>query len=101
MLSLSPLSLGAILLLSGLVGYILVSQLVNHISRSSRNSKTLYEANLQLHLPNHYEAYFLVESGGKIIHSNPEVKDLFTLNGGNVSLEVLAAEVRPKEAFFA
>jgi PAS domain S-box-containing protein len=101
MLSLSPLSLGAILLLSGLVGYILVSQLVNQISRSGRNSKTPYEANLQLHLPNHYEAYFLVEPGGKIIHSNPEVKDLFTLNGGNVSLEVLAAEVRPKEAFFA
>ena len=101
MLSLSPLSLGAILLLSGLVGYILVSQLVNYISKSGRNSKTPYEASLQLHLPNHYEAYFLVEPGGKIIHSNPEVKDLFTLNGGNISLEILAAEVRPKEPFFA
>lgn len=101
MLSLSPLSLGAILLLSGLVGYILVSQLVNYISKSGRNSKTPYEANLQLHLPNHYEAYFLVEPGGKIFHSNPEVKDLFTLNGGNISLEILAAEVRPKEPFFA
>jgi PAS domain S-box-containing protein len=101
MLSLSPLSLGAIFLLSGLIGYILVSQLVNHFSKSGRNSKILYEANLPLHLPNHYEAYFLVEPGGKIIHSNPELNGLFTLNGGNISLEVLASGVNPKESFFA
>ena len=101
MLSLSPLSLGAIFLLAGLLGYFLVSQLVDHFSKSDRNPKTVYEANLPVHLPNHYEAYFLVEPGGKVIHSNSEVKDLFTLNGGNISLEVLASGVNPKESFFA
>jgi PAS domain S-box-containing protein len=101
MLSLSPLSLGAIFILAGLLGYFLVSQLVDHFSKSDRNPKTVYEANLPVHLPNHYEAYFLVEPGGKVIHSNAEVKDLFTLNGANISLEVLASGVNPKESFFA
>ncbi len=101
MLSLSPLSLGAIFLLAGLLGYFLVSQLVDHFSKSDHNPKTVYEANLPVHLPNHYEAYFLVEPGGKVIHSNSEVKDLFKLNGGNISLEVLASGVNPKESFFA
>ena len=101
MIDLTPLSLSAVLLLSGLLGYVLVSQLVGYISKSSRSSNSQIEPRLPVHLPNHYEAYFLVEPGGKIVYSNPEVRELFKLNGEKTSLEVLAAEMNPKESFFA
>jgi hypothetical protein len=101
MIDLTPLSLSAVLLLSGLLGYVLVSQLIGYISNSSRSSNLQIEPRLPVHLPNHYEAYFLVEPGGKIVYSNPEVRKLFNLNGEKTSLEVLAAEMDPKESFFA
>jgi len=101
MIDLTPLSLSAVLLLSGLLGYVLVSQLIGYISNSSRSSTLHIESRLPVHLPNHYEAYFLVEPGGKIVYSNPEVRELFNLNGEKTNLEVLASEMNPKESFFA
>lgn len=101
MIDLTPLSLSAVLLLSGLLGYVLVSQLIGYISNYSRSSNSQIEPRIPVHLPNHYEAYFLVEPGGKIVYSNPEVRELFNLNGEKTSLEVLAAEMNPKESFFA
>ena len=101
MIDLSPLSLSAVLLLSGLLGYVLVSQLISYISRSSHKSEQQFEPKLPVHLPSHYEAYFLVEAGGKILYSNPAVRDLFNLNGEKTSLEALASEMNPKESFFA
>ena len=101
MIDLTPLSLSAVLLLTGLLGYVLVSQLIGYISKYARSSNSQIEPRLPVHLPNHYEAYFLVEPGGKIVYTNPEVRKLFNLNGEKTSLEVLAAEMNPKESFFA
>ena len=71
MFNLSPLSLGVILLLAGLIGYFLVSQISHHLATSRRNSISEYKAKLPIHLPDHDEAYILIEPGGKIIHANP------------------------------
>ncbi|MGB5843469.1 MAG: ATP-binding protein [Anaerolineales bacterium] len=101
MIDLTPLSLSAILLLSGLLGYVLLSQLIRYLSKASQNSNLHFKPRLPVHLPNHYEAYFLVEPGGKIAYSNSAVKELFNLNGGKTSLEELASEMHPKESFFA
>jgi len=101
MIDLTPLSLSAILLLSGLLGYFLLSQLIRYLSKASQNSNLHFKPRLPVHLPNHSEAYFLVEPGGKIAYSNSAVKELFNLNGGKTSLEELASEMHPKESFFA
>ena len=101
MIDLTPLSLSAILLLSGLLGYVLLSQLIRYLSKASQNSNLHFKPRLPVHLPNHSEAYFLVEPGGKIAYSNSAVKELFNLNGGKTSLEELASEMHPKESFFA
>jgi len=101
MFNLSPLSLGVILLLAGLIGYLLVSQISHHLATSRRNSISEYKAKLPIHIPDLDEAYILIEPGGKIIHANPAVHALFNLNGEKINLELLASEVNPKESFFA
>jgi hypothetical protein len=101
MIDVSSLSLSITLILSGLIFYSLLPQLLTIVRRARR--KEIFRGNplLKLHLPNHREAYFLVESGGRIIYSNPMVRELFGLNGKKANLELLASEIRPSESFFA
>lgn len=89
------------MLLSGLVGYVLVSQLIGYVTRSTQKKPGLVSLRNPIHLPNHYEAYFLVEPGGAITYSNPTVRDMFGLNGENPNLEVIASDLQPCESFFA
>jgi len=100
-MDLSPSSLSAILLLSGLLGYFLVTHLIRYISRSDPNSNLHFKANLPIHLPKHNESYIIVEAGGNIVYSNTGVKELLNLNGEKINLELLAAEMQPKESLFA
>jgi PAS domain S-box-containing protein len=100
-MDLSPSSLSAILLLSGLLGYFLVTHLIRYISRSDPNSNLFFKANLPIHLPKHNESYIIVEAGGNIVYSNTGVKELLNLNGEKINLELLAAEMQPKESLFA
>jgi PAS domain S-box-containing protein len=101
MIDLTPLSLSAVLLLSGLLGYVLVSQLIGFVAKTTRKERNKIPPRIPLHLPNHSDAYFLVEPGGKISYSNPTVRDMFGLNGEKADLEVIAEEIRPNESFFA
>jgi PAS domain S-box-containing protein len=101
MIELNGLSLSAILLFSGMLGYFLVSQFIDYFRKTSQNSIHLRSIQLPLHLPNHYEAYFLVTQGGKIAYSSPTIKEFFNLNGDNTSLELFASLLTPKESFFA
>jgi PAS domain S-box-containing protein len=101
MLDLSPLSLSAVLLLSGLLGYALVSQLIEHVTRSTKKDLNHLSPKNPIHLPNHYEAYFLVEQGGVITYSNSTVREMFGLNGKKANLEMIASDIQPCESFFA
>ena len=101
MIDLTPLNLSAVLLLSGLLGYVLVSQLIGFVAKTTRKDRNNIPPKIPLHLPNHSDAYFLVEPGGIISYSNPTVRDMFGLNGGKANLEVIAEEIRPNESFFA
>jgi PAS domain S-box-containing protein len=101
MFSLSPLSLSAVLLLSGLLCYALVSQLTGFAAKSTQKESSKNSPKIPLHLPNHYEAYFLVEPGGVIAYSNPKVKEMFGLNGEKPSIEMIASGIQPSESFFA
>lgn len=101
MFNITPLGLSAILLLSGLLGYFLVSQLIGYVSKSTQKEQTKNSLKPRLYLPNHYEAYFLVEPGGLITYSNPAVRDMFGLNGEKSNLEVIASDIQPRESFFA
>ena len=101
MIDVSSLTLSITLILSGLIFCSLLPQLLTIVRRASR--KEIYRGNslLKLHLPNHYEAFFLVESGGRIIYSNPMVREMFGLNGKKANLEFLASTIQPSESFFA
>jgi PAS domain S-box-containing protein len=101
MINLPSLSLSITLLLLGLIFYILYPSLLSIVRQAKR--KDTFRQNLlsKMHLPNHYEAYFLVESGGKVVYANPMVRELFGLNGKKTNLEVLGANIQPRESFFA
>jgi PAS domain S-box-containing protein len=101
MLDLPPLSLSAVLLLSGLLGYALVSQLIGYVARSTKKDQNHHSPKNPVHLPNHYEAYFLVEPGGVITYSNPSIREMFGLNGNKANLEMIASDIQPCESFFA
>ena len=101
MIDLTPLSLSAVLLLSGLLGYVLVSQLIGFVGKSTRKERNKFPAKIPIHLPNHSDAYFLVKPGGIITYSNPTVRDMFGLNGEKANLEVIAEDIQPNESFFA
>ena len=96
-----PLSLSAVLLLSGLLGYVLVSQLIGYASKRVAKNRTHDLLKPPVHLPNHDEAYFLVAPGGVIIYSNSSVSDMFGLNGDKPDLEMIASEIQPSESLFA
>ncbi len=101
MFVLSPLSLSAVLLLSGLLCYALVSQLTGFVAKFTQKKSRQISPRIPIHLPNHYESYFLVESGGVITYSNSKVKEMFGLNGEKPNLELIASDIQPKESFFA
>lgn len=90
-----------ILLLFGLAGYILVTRLSGIAAKSNRKKLPVIKPRMPIHIPSHYDAYFLVGPGGKIIYINPMVRDLFGLNGKKANLETLASIIQPSEAFFA
>ena len=101
MIDASSLSLSITLIISGLIFYSLLPQLLSIVRRARR--KEIHGGNslLKLHLPNHYEAFFLIESGGRIIYSNPMVREMFGLNGKKANLEFIASAIQPSESFFA
>jgi hypothetical protein len=101
MIDLTHLSLSAVLLLSGLLGYVLVCQLIGFVAKSTRKERNEIPPRIPLHLPNHSDAYFLVEPGGVISYSNPAVRDMFSLNGEKANLEAIAADIKPNESLFA
>lgn len=101
MIDLTPLSFSAVLLLSGLLGYVLVSQLIGFVAKSTRKERNKFPPKIPIHLPNHSDAYFLVKPGGVITYSNPTVRDMFGLNGEKPNLEVIAEDIQPNESFFA
>ncbi len=101
MIDLTPLSFSAVLLLSGLLGYVLVSQLIGFVAKSTRKERNKFPPEIPIHLPNHSDAYFLVKPGGVITYSNPTVRDMFGLNGEKANLEVIAEDIQPNESFFA
>jgi signal transduction histidine kinase len=98
MVDFTPLSLSAVLLLSGLLGYVLVNQLIRYVSKRAGKELIQNQISAHLHLPKHDEAYFLVAPGGVITHSNSTVRDLFGLNGDKPNLEMIASEVQPSES---
>jgi PAS domain S-box-containing protein len=101
MIDLSPWSFGALFLITGFLGYLLISGLVHRISMNHRIKEPIYHPKLSIKLSAHDEAFFFVESGGKVIYSNPEIMNLFNLRGSKIDLETLAAKLHPKESFFA
>ncbi len=101
MIDLTPLSFSAVLLLLGLLGYVLVSQLIGFVAKSTRKERDKIPQKIPIHLPNHSDAYFLVKPGGVITYSNPTVRDMFGLNGEKPNLEVIAEDIQPNESFFA
>ena len=101
MTDLTPLSFSAVLLLSGLLGYVLVSHLIGFVAKSTRKKRNKIPPKIPIHLPNHSDAYFLVKPGGVITYSNPTVRDMFGLNGEKANLEVIAEDIQPNESFFA
>lgn len=101
MLNLSGWSFSALLLIAGLLGYLLITRFVKRISMKRFYKHSKYNPNLSIKLSTQDEAFFFVESGGKIIYSNPEIKDLFNLRGGKIELETLAKRLHPRESFFA
>jgi PAS domain S-box-containing protein len=98
---LSNLSLSLFLLSSGLVSFFGVNKLLGVIARKKPKEKHPEDAKLPVFLPNHYDAYFVLEPGGKIIYSNPNLKDFFGLNGKQPHLERLASGIKPVESFFS
>jgi PAS domain S-box-containing protein len=101
MSDLTPLNLSAILLLTGLLGYILVSHLIGFAAKSMIKKKNKLPPKIPVHLPTHSDAYFVVEPGGVIIHSNPGIREMFDLNGEKADLEIIAAGIQPNELFFS
>ncbi len=101
MIDLTPLSFSAVLLLSGLLGYVLVSQLIGFVAKTKQKKRDKFPKKIPIHLPNHSDAYFLVKPGGVITYSNPTVRDMFGLNGKKANLEVIAEDIQPNESFFA
>lgn len=98
---LSTLRLSLILLSSGLVSFFVVTKLLGIIARKKPKERTPKKAKLPVFLPNHYDAYFVMEPGGRIIYSNANIKDFFGLNGKKPNLERLASEIKPVESFFS
>lgn len=97
----STLSFSLVLLLLGLVSFFAASKLLQAIERKKPKPKNQEEVHIPIYLPHHYDAYFILELGGKIIYSNPNLRDYFALNGKKASLERLASEIQPVEAFFS
>ncbi len=101
MFDLAPLGLSAVLLLTGLLGYFLVSQLFGLAAKRTMAKKNQFHSKLPVYLPTHSEAYFIVEPGGVIVHSNPGIRDMFDLNGEKADLEIIAAAIQPNELLFS
>ncbi len=97
----NPFSLSSVLLLSGMLGFLIISRLVGYSRRFTQNSNQAQRTQLPIHLPGHFEAYLIVEPGGKIGFINSAVQNLFNLNGEKPSLESLAEKLTPTESFFA
>lgn len=97
----STLTLSLILLSSGLVCFFALSKFLGFIAQRKPKRKTLGKVNLPVFLPNHFDAYFVLESGGKIVYTNPMLKGFFGLNGKKPTLERLAAGIKPVESFFS
>lgn len=97
----STLSFSLVLLLLGLVSFFAASKLLQAIERKKPKPKNQEEVHIPIYLPHHYDAYFILELGGKIIYSNPNLRDYFALNGKKASLERLASGIQPVEAFFS
>lgn len=97
----SVFSLSAVLLLSGLLGFFLISHLIKYLSNSRHSSKSQYKGHLPIHISKHDAAFMMVEPGGKIIFSNTAFKRLINLNGRKANLEQVAEKLHPKETFFA
>ncbi len=101
MFDLAPLGLSAVLLLTGLLGYFLVSQLFGLAAKRTMAKKNQFHSKLPIYLPTHSEAYFIVEPGGVIVHTNPGIRDMFDLNGEKADLEIIAAAIQPNELLFS
>jgi PAS domain S-box-containing protein len=98
---LSTLWLSLILLSSGLVSFFVVTKLLRVIARKKPKISSPKKVKVPVFLPNHYDAYFVMEPGGRIIYSNANLKDFFGLNGKKPSLERLASGIKPVESFFS
>ncbi|MGW8144567.1 MAG: hypothetical protein ACWGN2_09230, partial [Anaerolineales bacterium] len=101
MSDLLPLSLSVVLLLSGLLAYALVTQLIEYASKRVIKKAAKNKITAPIYLPSHDEAYFLVVPGGVITYSNTSVRKLFGLNGDKPNLELIASEIQPSESLLA
>jgi PAS domain S-box-containing protein len=97
----STLSFSLVLLLLGLVGFFAAAKLLQAIERKKPKPKNQEGVHIPIYLPHHYDAYFILELGGKIIYANPNLRDYFALKGKKASLERLASGIKPVEAFFS
>ena len=97
----AALSLSAVLLLSGILGFFLISHLIKYLSNSRRNSNRHYKDQFPVHISENDEAYVIVEARGNILYSNSGLRNLINLSGRKVNLEQVAKKLHPQETFFA
>lgn len=95
------LALSLVLLSLGLLSFFVGARLLKAIERKKPKPSMPEKVKLPVYLPHHYDAYFVMEPGGKIIHSNSNLRDYFGLNGKKPNLERLASGLKPAELFFS
>ena len=102
-MQLSPLALGAIILVLGAGIFLLTWILPRLVAPRDRqlpvNSSS--PPALPLELSRHSDAVLLVQAGGRVVYSNLQARQMFGLTEGELNLDHLGRRARPSEAFWS
>ena len=101
-MSLDPVSLGIVLLLTGLVFFLLVWGLPRLISRrrSEKGTPASSPAAAPVEASGHTHAVLIVQPGGRVGYINSAARQWFGLkDGDHPNLEALVRKIRPSEDF--
>jgi hypothetical protein len=99
-MSLDPVTLGILLLLTGLVFFLLVWGLPRLVSRSHPSHTFVPVYPNLIDISHHDHAVLIVQSGGRVDYANDTARQWLDLHDGEQpNLEVLARRIRPSEDF--
>lgn len=102
MLQSSPFALGATFLLLGLIFLGLSIFLIHVIPEKFTKLGSLFKKSpVSLDIPNHHDGILLVQTGGRLLYANDQVKSLFALKDEMLDLESLVQLVQPSELFLS